>query len=269
MASLSINETTTFRWSFEEDVERYAAAGIPAVGVWRHKLSDFGEAKGAELIATKGLQVSHLYWAGGFTGSEGRSYKAAVDDAREAIRHAADLGTRCLVIFSGGRGGHTFNHARRLVREALKELLPVAEEFGVDLALEPMHPNCAEEFTFLTVPEDVLDLIEEIGSPRVKMVFDAYHLGFDPDVTYRLAEWVPHIALVQLGDAKREPGREQNRCPLGQGTLPLAEIVTNLKGNGYDGFYDVELLGEDVELFAYSELLENALSFYKAHVDNT
>ena len=35
MAELSMNETTTFRWSFEEDVAHYAAAGIPAIGVWR------------------------------------------------------------------------------------------------------------------------------------------------------------------------------------------------------------------------------------------
>ena len=57
MALLSISETTTFRWSFEEDVTNYAAAGIPAIGVWRHKLSDFGESKGIELLAETGLRV--------------------------------------------------------------------------------------------------------------------------------------------------------------------------------------------------------------------
>ncbi len=50
MATLSMNETTTFRWSFEEDVARYAAAGIPAMGVWRQKLSDCGQARGLELL---------------------------------------------------------------------------------------------------------------------------------------------------------------------------------------------------------------------------
>ena len=50
MAELSISETTTFRWSFEEDVAQYAAAGIPAIGVWRHKLSDCGQAKALDLL---------------------------------------------------------------------------------------------------------------------------------------------------------------------------------------------------------------------------
>ena len=84
MAILSMNETTTYRWSFEEDVAQYAAAGIPAIGVWRQKLSDCGQSRGIELLAQKGLKVSHLLWAGGFTGSDGRTFRESVDDAREA-----------------------------------------------------------------------------------------------------------------------------------------------------------------------------------------
>ncbi|HIQ20312.1 MAG TPA: sugar phosphate isomerase/epimerase, partial [Planctomycetes bacterium] len=51
MAQLSVNETTTFRWSFEEDVAHYAAAGIPSIGIWRHKLSDYGHQRGLELLS--------------------------------------------------------------------------------------------------------------------------------------------------------------------------------------------------------------------------
>lgn len=102
MAELSINETTTFRWSFEDDVAAYAEAGIPAIGVWRQKLSDCGRAKAVELLASSGLKVSHLLWAGGFTGSDGRSYRDSVEDANEALRTAAELRTRTLVVYSGG-----------------------------------------------------------------------------------------------------------------------------------------------------------------------
>ena len=49
MAVLSMNELTTFRWSFDEDVENYAAAGYSAMGVWRQKVSDFGEERAADL----------------------------------------------------------------------------------------------------------------------------------------------------------------------------------------------------------------------------
>jgi len=262
MAQLSVNETTTFRWSFEEDVLNYASAGIGAIGVWRQKLSDCGEAKGIELLAEKGLHVSHLFWAGGFTGSDGRSFRASVDDAAEALRTAHALGTRALVVYSGARAGHTFNHARRLIKDALKELAPLAGELGVVLAVEPMHPGCATEFTFLTDIDEVLDLLATVGSEQVKIVFDTYHLGQDRQMIDRIAEIARHVAIVQLGDAREPPTGEQNRCLLGEGTIPLREIVDALAAAGYDGFYDVELLGEEIETIDYTTLLEHAKQAY-------
>ena len=258
MAELSMNETTTFRWSFEEDVAGYAAAGIPAMGVWRPKLSDCGQARAVELLRQSGLKVSHLLWAGGFTGSDGRSYRESVEDAAEALRTAAALGAGSLVVYSGARAGHTHSHARRLIQGALGELIPTATELGVTLAVEPMHPGCAAECTFLTSIDDVLAVLEAVGSEQVKMVFDTYHLGQDADVVDRIAEIAPQVAIVHLGDAKCPPDGEQNRCRLGEGTIPLAGIVAALKAAGYDGYYDVELLGEEIEAFDYPSLLEHA-----------
>jgi sugar phosphate isomerase/epimerase len=86
-----VNEITTFRWSFEEHVQNYSAAGVDGIAVWRQKLSDFGEEKGAELLAESGLAVSALQWAGGFTGSDGRFYRDAVQDVIEAVQLAGQL----------------------------------------------------------------------------------------------------------------------------------------------------------------------------------
>lgn len=258
MAELSMNETTTFRWSFEEDVAAYAAAGIPAIGVWRQKLSDCGRDKAVELLQQHGLKVSHLLWAGGFTGSDGRTYRESVEDAAEALQTAAQLHTGILVVYSGARAGHTFNHARRLIQGALEELIPTAAELGVTLAVEPMHPGCAAEWTFLTDIDDTLALLDKIGSPQVKMVLDTYHLGQDAGLVDRIGQIVSQVAIVQLGDAKQPPDGEQNRCRLGEGTVPLTEIVAALKSAGYDGYYDVELLGEEIETSDYDSLVQHA-----------
>jgi sugar phosphate isomerase/epimerase len=258
MAELSMNETTTFRWSFEEDVANYAAAGIRALGVWRQKLSDCGQSRAIELLAQSGLRVSQLLWAGGFTGNEGRTYRESVEDAAEALRTAAALKAGCLVVYSGARAGHTFNHARRLVQSALTELTPLAGELGVTLALEPMHPGCAGEWTFLTSVEETLEVLEKTGSPQVKIVLDTYHLGQMPGILACIDRIVPHVAIVQLGDARQPPQGEQNRCRLGQGTVPLREIIAALKSGGYDGYYDVELLGEEIGPGDYQCLLEHA-----------
>ncbi|HBO45610.1 MAG TPA: sugar phosphate isomerase/epimerase [Planctomycetaceae bacterium] len=262
MASLSINETTTYRWSFEEDVTNYRAAGIQNMGVWRRKLSDFGEAKAADLLEESNMRVSCLFWVGGFTGSDGRSYKESVDDAAETLKTAAEIGAKTVIVYSGGRAGHTFNHARRLVKGALAELATRADQLDLTLALEPMHPGCADGWTFLTSLDETLGLLDEIASPRVKLVFDTYHLGQQPEAVDRIEQIASRVALVQLGDAKETPDGEQNRCLLGQGVVPLAQIVAALTAGGYDGHYDVETLGEDVEAIDYRELIENAKRVY-------
>jgi sugar phosphate isomerase/epimerase len=266
MAQLSMNETTTFRWSFEEDVRQYAAAGIPAIGVWRQKLSDCGVEKARDLLDRSGLKVSHLFWAGGFTGSDGRSYAESIQDAAEALRTAAALDCRTLVVYSGPRAGHTSSHARRLVAGALTQLADQARACGVTLAIEPMHPGCADQWTFLTTLDDALALLESVASPQVKMVLDTYHVGQEEGLIERLGTIVPQVAIVQLGDARRPPTGEQNRCRLGEGVVPLAEITATLKAAGYHGYYDVELLGEELEAADYASLLEHAKTAFAALV---
>jgi sugar phosphate isomerase/epimerase len=258
MARLSMNEMTTYRWSFEEDVTCYAKADIPAIGVWRQKLADVGEEKGIELLAESGLRVSNLLWAGGFTGSDGRSYRESIEDAEEAIRVASAMQAGCLIVYSGARNGHTHKHCRRLVIDALKELVPLASALEVTLAIEPMHRGCAADWTFLTDLEETLDLLGATESPHLKMVFDTYHLGQERDALDRIPDIVEHVAVVHLGDSKAPPDGEQNRCPLGEGNLPLGEIVEAMVGSGYRGDFDVELIGEEVEASNYTDLLSHS-----------
>jgi sugar phosphate isomerase/epimerase len=263
MTALSINEMTTYRWSFAEDVERYRAAGIEAIGVWRQKLADFGEDKGIRLLAESGLKVSNLLWAGGFTGSDGHSYGESLSDASEALHLARALGSHCLVVYSGARNGHTQNHARRLFMSALNELLPMAAELNVVLAVEPMHAGCAEGWTFLTSLDEAVSLIKRVDSPYLKLAFDTYHLGHDPSVVEQIGRIAPHVGIVHLGDSGGPPEREQNRRCLGEGMLPLGPIVKALVQGGYDGYFDVELIGEEIESRDYQKLLEGSQRVFR------
>lgn len=256
---IAANEMMTYRWSFEEDIANYAQAGYAAVGVWRQKLADFGEEKGAELIREAGLTVSSLHWIGGFTGSDGRGYDDSIIDAKEAIELAASLNAGCVVAYTGSRGGHTRNHARRLARGALKEVCQHAQQCNVTVAIEPMHIDCGSDWTFLNSLEDSLELLEDIGGDKLKIVCDAYHIGFCDRAISILPAAASQIGLVQLADANKPPDGEQNRCRLGEGELPLQEIVTSLCEAGYAGAFEIELLGEDVEQFEYGDLLEHSL----------
>ena len=259
MGWLAMNEVTTFRWSLEEDLHNYVAAGFDGIGVWRRKLADFGEQKGAELLAECGLKVSSLSWAGGFTGSEGWTHKESVEDACQAIELAAMIGAHCLVVHSGARGLHTQNHVRRLFRQALDVLLPRAESLHVTLALEPMHPAAAARWTFLSDLDDALGVCASYGSSRLKLVLDLYDWGQAPDLPQRMAQLVPHLALVQLADVQQPPCADRNRCPLGAGSLPLPRLVRQLAHAGYTDPFEVELVGEEVENCDYQRLLDDSL----------
>ncbi len=116
MTLISMNEITTFRWSLEEDLEYYQQAGYRAIGIWRQKVSDGDQQVAVERIINSGLTVSNLMWAGGFTGSDGRSLDESIDDARDALDLAASIQAGSLVLYAGGRNNHTQRHAMRLLR---------------------------------------------------------------------------------------------------------------------------------------------------------
>lgn len=258
MVRMSMNEITTFSWTFDEDVRQYVEAGFEGIGVWRQKLADFGEDRGQELLEESGLRVSNLLWAGGFTGSDGRCLCDSIEDAIEAIQLAAALRADCLVVYSGSREGHTYNHARRLTRKAMHELIGVARDHQVTLALEPVHEGCGGDWSFFHHLEDTLEFIDSLQSPLVKLVFDTYHLGQGLLDWEQIREVAPRVGVVHLADARREPHGEQNRCLLGEGILPIREIIAALSEGGFQGYYDVELLGEDVEYLDYSHVLQHA-----------
>ncbi len=258
MLRLAVNELSTFRWSFEEDVLHYSASGYNAIGIWRPKLDDYGEEKAVELLCEHQLNISSLQWIGGFTGSDGRSYRDAFHDALDAIQLAADIRAKTVVVLAGGRSGHTLNHARRLLLTALRDLAEAAQAVGVHLALEPMHIGCASQWSFINTIPQCLDVIAEIGNPNLGLVFDCYHVAqdcFDRRLIHAIA---PHVRLVQLGDSKHAPMGEQNRCPLGHGRVPVQEIIQSFFEGGYEGYFELELVGEEFEHTQYEALLGQA-----------
>ncbi len=261
MLRLSVNQLSTYRWSFEEDILHYHQAGFDAVGIWRPKLAEYGEEKGLELVREHNLSISSLQWIGGFTGSDGRSYRDSLHDALDAVQLASDIGAETVVVLAGGRGGHTKNHANRILRTALKILAEAAQAVGVQLALEPMHVGCSQDWSFLNTIPQCLEIIGTINNPNLGLVFDCYHLAQDlPSIPW-LQSIVPYVRLVQLGDAKHAPMGEQNRCLLGHGCVPLENIVSVFQESGYDGFYEIEIVGREVEHLKYEQILGAARQF--------
>lgn len=266
MSQLAVNEITTYRWSFFEDVTAYREAGIPGIGIWRPKLVEFGEERGIDLIQESGLSVSSLSWAGGFTGSNGQTFTEALDDTRGAVRIAGRLKADCLVVISGSRSGHTGNHARRLLVDALKALADLAGEQQVTLAVQPMQPMFCREWTFLTTLDETLDVLSRCDHPSVGMAFNVYHLWREPELQERIPEIVPYVSTVQLSDGRHPPRSDMDRCQLGEGEIPLATILRAFLDADYQGFYEIEIWSDDLWNSEDPDLLKCCRSRFEALV---
>jgi sugar phosphate isomerase/epimerase len=260
-ARLSVNHLTTFAWELDDELVAYQREGVRTVGLWRPKLSHFGEERGAELLRELGISVSSLSWAGGFTGFNRWSYEDSLADARAAIRAAALVGAECLCVVSGPRNGHIQSHLRRLVTDALKVLAPEAVEAGVTLALQPMHADFSPSWTFLHALDETLAIAQAAGN-GVKLACDVYHLRNDQSLLARIPELTPHLALVQLCDA-RSQGRGDRRL-LGDGELPIAALVQAFEESGYAGHYELTSWSRSLWRRDYCELVRECRARFEA-----
>ena len=125
-----------------------------------------------------------------------------------------------------------------------------------------MNGDCGGEFTFLNCLDETLKLVASYESSALGIALDTYHWGHQPLLLERLPELAPHLALVQLGDSRQPPTGEPNRCQLGDGIIPLREIVHRLTAAGYDGFFEVELMGEEIEAADYRDVLTRSIKTF-------
>ncbi len=252
---LSINEITTYRWSFFEDVLGYLEAGIQTMGIWRPKVDEYGEDEAIDLIREMRMSVSSVSWAGCFTGQNGYAYTESISDAKDTLRLAGAMNADCVVMLSGALSGHILTHARRLFLSALDELGDIAGELGVKLAIQPMRRIYANDWTFITSIDETLDIIDACDHDNVGMAFDVYHLWQEPRLLERIAEIAPLTAAVQLNDWHRPPTSEYDRGFIGEGEIPLADITQTFLANGYRGPFEIAVWSEELWKQNYEDVL--------------
>lgn len=261
MRRLSICQFSTNRWSFHQDILKYASLDVGSVGIWKSKLLDVGAQEAADFLFEMKMDVSSLHWAGGFTGSEGNSYIDTVNDAIESVKIAGMLGAETLIVHPGARNGHTTGHAMRLLETALNSVAPVAADYGVRLALEPMSFQGKCPWTFMNGVDPVLQLISNFDAADVGIVLDLFHVGSQYEVLAKLSQFVDRIALVQLGDRNRAGDFRGKRCPLGTGVLPLADWIRHFEEIGYSGYYEIETWGVTRRCADYPAIVSADLAY--------
>ncbi|MFJ4208794.1 sugar phosphate isomerase/epimerase family protein [Paenarthrobacter sp. NPDC089675] len=157
-----------------------------------------------------------------------------LDRLRRAANAAHVLGARYIRIFSFYYGeGVAVDSIRDEVIVRMRALAALAEEQGVVL----LHEN--EKDIFGDTPERVLDIIESVASPALKVAWDPANfvqVGVKPfDEGY--AKLRPHLEYLQVKDARFADGVV---VPSGEGDGDLLRTVKALKEDGYVGFASLE-----------------------------
>lgn len=257
MIRASISEFSTYRGELPEEIAQLVRHGFDSIALWRTKLSDVGAAEARALLDTAGIRASSLLWGGGFTGGDGRSFRESLDDVREGIATAAEVGAGVLVLHAGCRGGHTIGHARRLLAEAMHELGPAASAEGVTLAIKPLHPAAFADCSFLGGLEETFDFVDALDEPAVMLAVDLWQFADESGFSESLRRMLPKVAVVQAADRLGPPSPESDRLPPGQGTLPLQRTIRELVRHGYRGDVEFDCVGEAVEAMGVERLLES------------
>lgn len=243
---LSINQTTTVRWSLPEALEEFRLAGARGIGVSLNRLRECGVAEARRRLRQSGLTATSLGWVGGFTGANGHSFDDAIADARSALRAAREINAGSLIVVPGALCGHIRSHARRLLIEALVDLADQATDADVRLAIQPMHPLFEDEWSFLTSLDGAMDVLTRFNHTHVGMAFGTYHLWQEPKLIERIPVIAPYVSVVQLSDWRRPPRCDNDRLLPGDGSIPLTDIVQAFESAGYRGAYEIEVWSRDL-----------------------
>jgi sugar phosphate isomerase/epimerase len=211
------------------------ASHIEVRGAWGTNIIELSEEQLAELkkvFDEAGLKASAIASPIGKV-DVGLPVEHEVERLGRALRAAEVLGAPYIRIFSFYYEGKAPEDVRDAVIERMAALARRAEGTGVVL----VHEN--EKDIFGDIPERVLDIVETVDSPALKLAWDPANfvqVGVKPfsDGYERLR---PHVVYLQVKDALFST---RQVVPAGEGDGEVLRTVEALRDSGYEGFASLE-----------------------------
>ena len=216
-----------------ERIRLAAAAGLPAVEFWAWRNKDLSSIAAA--LEETGLTLTGFVSEPMAPLTDPAQHDAFLAGLQESIAVARTLGSSKLIAQAGPLRPH---EPREIQRAAIVTCLNRAAEMlkdtGVTLLLEPLNIRVDHPGYFLPFTPEALDIIDAVGRPEVRLLYDLYHsavMGETPQAV--LAGRIDRIGHVHLADA---PGRQEP----GTGTMDWHDQLSWLERQGYDGFVGLE-----------------------------
>ena len=254
---LSVSGISTIGWTLAQDIAFWRSVGVTLVGVATHKLAGPGLEAVATDLAEAGISVSNVVGSMGFHIDQPELW----DTERAALVATLDvadrLGATCVCTLPGPAGRLRSDDAVAAFAEAVAPVAGYADGLGVTLAVE--HANTLRrDLGFVHSLADAVDMAEVTGTGICVELNNAWvemHLA----ETFRRG--VDHFALVQVSDFVVGTVDTPNRAVPGDGDMPLEWLLAELLAAGYEGTFDLEIIGPRIEAEGYASAVRRGAAW--------
>ena len=247
--------------SFED---RFAAAkkdGFEYCEFWTWRNRDWGRVKKA--IADSGVKIASFSGDDEYSLINPDENNLYVDFLKRSMEKAKEINCHYLVIHSDAFNpdgsakeiGKTLSYEAKLLSSfrVLKTIAPFAEKEDITLVLEPLNTKVgqprAHKNYFLEHPGPAFELTRQVGSGKIKVLYDIYHMQLMAGNIVRTLEGKYQISSVtsisQMSPGVMNPG---------QGSINLGNILKALDSMGYAGFVGFELLPSETDEKAFEAI---------------
>jgi sugar phosphate isomerase/epimerase len=244
LSGLCIHTMTTKPWSIEEAIEKYAEAGIGGITVWRNVFKERSAQEVSQLLQQSGLTPVSLCRGGFFPRASSKGRQRAIADTKQAIDETAAIGAPLLVIVSGADPTQSLEQSRLQIMEGLAAVLPHAEQAGIKLAIEPLHPMYADDRSAINTLKQANDICEHFQSDWLGVAIDIYHVWWDSDLKEEIDRCGRNGSIFAFHISDWKTPTEDlllDRGLMGEGCVPIREIRGWVEDAGFTGFHEVEI----------------------------
>ena len=137
-------------------------------------------------------------------------------------------------IRGGIRSGIPRDQQHQCLVDGLKAAAPMLETAGITLVIEPLNELVDHAGYFLIRADEAFQIIDEVASPNVKVVFDIYHQQISEG--HVINNITANIDKIAHFHAAGNPGRHE----LTIGELHYPSIFEAIQQTSYDGYVGLE-----------------------------
>jgi sugar phosphate isomerase/epimerase len=224
---------------FLDEVGLWKELGVTDIGAISPKLEQIGW--DSALVADLGLHVSNI-------GTEER----VLD---EALEFGAAVGADSVWGTSGSIGSRSWEEAADDFCQRMAPAAARANELGITLAVEPTNPLRAD-ISFVFTLRDSLALARAAG---IGVVLELGCCWYERGLEDLVRENVDRLSLVQISDYELGTHDTPNRSVVGDGDIPLERLIAMLLDAGYEGMFDLEILGPKIKAEGYLSATRRSL----------